>query len=264
MNISDIIDSHRKYGTTKTDIVSKSGYLQVLDFVVVAPWWEYSIFEKFSDRIENVADKVYNIYGKDFQFTFIQIKNIGAPALLESVLPLALTKCKRIVFIGSVGALNNDIKIGDLVVPKYSINGVGACRFLNKDLTDDFEEKFFPSLDFNAKMLSVLKENYPQFKVHEVVNYSVDTIFAQFAHIEHFLDLKCKTIEMETSALFKCGEVMNIETAALLCVSDNTLNNKSLYSGRNDDERKIKKEMKNNHIPKIIIEISKLFNYNLR
>lgn len=255
MNINSIIEVHKKYKTTSEDIIKRHDYAQILENVVVAPWWSHSIFESFSDRIEKVGEKVYNIFGKNFQFSYIEIKNIGAPVMIDTVLPLALTPCKRIIFIGSVGALNKNIQIGDLIIPQYSYNGVGACRFLSEDLKDDFETKAYGDLELNEKILAVIRSNFPQNAVHQTINYSIDTIFTQFYHIEHIKNLGCESIEMETSSLFKCGELANIRTSALLCVSDNIVKNKSLYSGRNEEERKIKKETINKIIPQIIIKV---------
>lgn len=257
MNIEEIMDAHRRFGTTDEQIVERAGYMQLLEFVVVAPWWSHTTFQDYAKKIEKVSERVYNVYGEDFKFSFIEIRNIGAPAMLEMLLPMYLTKCKQMLFIGSVGSLVEDIKIGDLVVPKCSLNGVGACRFLNTNLADDFEQETYPDLEFNSKIISIIKNSFPQFKVYETINYSVDTIFAQYAHINRFIELKCETIEMETSAFFKCANIIKIPSAALLCVSDNTLKNKSLYSVRTDNERSLKKEMQNKNVPQIVVEICK-------
>ena len=62
---------------------------------------------------------------------------------------------------------------------------------------------------------------------------------------------------METANLFKCNELLNINVTALFCISDNIVSNKSLYSGRSDTEREYKHKIKNEIIPKIIIELFK-------
>ena len=51
-----------------------------------------------------------------------------------------------------------------------------------------------------------------------------------------------KTIEMETSALFKASKLLNMNVTALFLVSDNTIINKSLYSGRTKEEKNIEKK----------------------
>lgn len=255
MEYNKVLEALKRYGTTKEDIIKRRGFENILDNVVVAPWWEHTMFENVSTRINKVADKVYNIYGNNFEFSFIEMKNIGAPALIDEVLGLGVTDCKKILFIGSAGALDSNIKIGDLIVPIYSYNGVGACRYLNNNLEDDFESKEYPNIEFNKEILAVIKDK--GYEVKEAINYSVDCIFAQFSHIKHIKDLNAQTIEMETSTLFRCADIIKIPSAALLCVSDNTVENKSLYSGRSAEDKQRRYCVRNEVIPSIISEIFK-------
>lgn len=103
-------------------------------------------------------------------------------------------------------------------------------------------------------MLKIV-EKYENVKYHYVVNYTVDTIFAQFIHLASIIKYGAKTIEMETSALFKCNNILNINMTALFCVSDNAVLNKSLYSGRTDLEKEYKHMVKEKVIPNIIMEL---------
>lgn len=56
--------------------------------------------------------------------------------MLDTVLCLGLTPCKRAVFIGSVGALDAAFHIGDLIVPDCSACGDGASRYIAADRLD--------------------------------------------------------------------------------------------------------------------------------
>lgn len=259
MEYSEILEYLRLYGTNKQDIIKRRGYENILENVVVAPWWEHTLFNDYTTSIEQVSDKVYNVYGEGFSFSFIEIKGIGASALLEEVLALGVTACKRILFIGSAGAIDETINIGDLVIPTYSFNGVGATRYLNKGLIDDFEDKYYSSELLNKELINV-SENMG-YKIKLVENYSVDTIIAQFPHIQHIIDVKAKTIEMETSTLFKCAKMMNIEATALFVISDNSIKNKSLYSGRSEDDSIKRKKVRKEVIPIIVNEFFKKY-YN--
>ena len=58
---------------------------------------------------------------------------IGAPVFMDALLALGVTKCKNIIFVGSVGSLDEDIGIGDIVIPQYSICGDGASRYIASD-----------------------------------------------------------------------------------------------------------------------------------
>jgi purine-nucleoside phosphorylase len=243
------------YGTTREDIIKRRGYESILENVVIAPYWEHTLFSDYCSSITQVSEKVYNVKGDGFEFSFIQIKNIGASSILEEVLALGVTKAKRMIFIGSAGALNEDIKIGDLVVPSYSINGVGATRYLNEALNDDFNVKYYPSEKLTNKLVEVI--NKMNFSVKRAVNYSVDTIIAQFPHINHIKELGAQTIEMETSAFFKCAEMIGVEATALFVISDNTTVNKSLYSGRSEEDSFKRKKARKELVPNIVIEAFK-------
>lgn len=255
MKYDDILNSHLKYGTTKEDIISRYNYQEILENVVVAPWWSHSIFDNMEFEIKQIDEVLYNFYSKEMSFSFLELKAIGASTLMEFILPLGVTKCKNIVFIGSAGSLDKNVKIGDVVIPKYSICGDGASRYLNKNLEDEFLKKEYPTKEITSDLLGLLKK--VNIKYEYVPNFSVDTIFAQFNHIDKIIELGTKTIEMETASLFKCCEIMNINVTAIFCISDNTILNKSLLSGRTIEDNERRQKTKNEIIPKIVINLLK-------
>lgn len=255
MKYKDLLDSHSKFGTTKEDIIINRGYEKLLKNVVIAPWWDHTMFDNLGFEIEQISDNTYNFYRDDISFSFIQLKRIGAPAIMEYVLTLGVTDCNNLVFLGSAGSLDKDIKIGDIVIPEYSICGDGASRYLNDNLEDEFLKKEYPSKEFTNKLLNILDKN--NIKYHNVPNYSIDTVFAQFYHIDKIIDLGAKTIEMETALVFKSNEVLNINVTALFCISDNTVVKKSLYSGRFKEENDYRHKVRFEVIPNIIIDLFK-------
>ena len=128
MKYNDLLESHLKFGTTKDDIIKLYGYEKILPNVVIAPWWSHEMFDNLNFEVEQVSNKVYNFYRDDVSFSYIELKSIGAPAIMDDVLSLGVTKCKNLVFLGSSGSLDENIKIGDIVIPEYSICGDGASR----------------------------------------------------------------------------------------------------------------------------------------
>ena len=258
MKYNDLLNSHLKYGTTSDDIIERKGYEKILENVVIAPWWSHDIFDGLNFEEEQVNDKVFNFYSDDLSFSYIELKRIGAPGIMDFILSLGVTKCKNLIFLGSAGSLDESIKIGERVIPKYSICGDGASRYLNINLEDEFLKKEYPSKIFTNDLIDILKES--NIKYHYVPNYSIDTVFAQFYHIDKILDLGAKTIEMETACLFKCCNLMNINATALFCISDNTILNKSLYSGRTDEENDYRHKIRYELIPKIVIDLFKKSN----
>lgn len=255
----ELLNTQLKFGTTKEDIRNNDDFNMLLSNVVIAPWWEVEIFDNFNFKITKINEKVFNLSNDDIEFSFIQVKQVGAPAIVEEILSLGVTNCKNLIFIGSVGSLSEDINIGDIVIPKESICGDGASRYLNSDLKDDFGKIAKPDKKLKELLITIshnITKN-TDIKTHSVINFSVDSIFGQFSHIDKIKSMGAKVIEMETYSLFKSSKIAGIKTVALLCVSDNTIINKSLYSGRTNEDRIKRKTVRNEIIPKIIINCFK-------
>ena len=138
MKYEELVSSHLKYGTTEENIRVRKGYDQILENVVIAPWWSHDIFEGFGFEVVQTSEKVFNFYSDALSFSYIELKRIGAPSVMDFILSLGVTKCANLIFLGSAGSLDEKINIGDIVVPKYSICGDGASRYLNKNLEDEF------------------------------------------------------------------------------------------------------------------------------
>ena len=201
--------------------------------------------------------KIWNMSIKGKKITYI-ITGIGAPCLMDAILALGCTPCEKIIFIGSVGGLGENINIGDIVIPEYSICGDGACRYLtNKRLSENdcFGEKYYPNKELYDMAVSktdkITKENNVNWHIGR--NYSIDTIVAQFAHIEEIVEMGCNCIEMETAALFKSAEICKIKACAIFSVSDNTILKKSLLSGRTTEEMEYRKHVRKNVLAEIVI-----------
>jgi len=259
MIYDDLLASHLKYGTSKEDILKRNSFFEVLENVVIAPWWNVKMFEGCDVEITKINEIVYNIRYQDTVFTYLQLKAIGAPVMIDSVLELGVSKCTNLLFLGSVGSLDKTISIGDIVIPEYSICGDGASRYLNDNLQDDFGQKFYPDKQSNKKLVEISERicTANKVKMHCAVNFSIDTIFAQFTHLDRIIEMGTKVIEMETASLFKAASIVKINACALLCVSDNTVVKKSLYSGITAEEQDYRHNVRYDVIPKIIFEYFK-------
>jgi len=266
MDYNDLIASMKKYGSDERDICMHGLGIapeQVQENVVIAPWWEpaslpgLGIAEYLSES-DYSATKIWNIISDGMQITYIKT-GIGAPVLMDSLLSLGVTRCKKILFIGSVGSLDTNIGIGDIVIPEYSICGDGASRYITgKTLNsgDVFGEKAFP----DPELLNIVKKVTMKVcldnkvKWHSGKAFSIDTVFAQFTHIDEIMNMGCNVIEMETASAFRAAEVINIPIAAIFSVSDNTVTNKSLISGRLKKEMDYRRFVRSELFPQIILE----------
>ena len=229
MNYKHLIDAIKKYGSTEEDICLHGTGVrpdQINENVILAPWWEPDILQDLGDteylsESPSASIKVWNIKNNSLNITYIKT-GIGAPVLMDTLLSLGVTKCRRAIFIGSVGSLDPQINIGDIVIPEYSICGDGASRYITADTLT-----------------------------------RIDTSFAQFAHIEEITAMGCNIIEMETAAAFRAAKTAAIPLTALFSVSDNTITNKSLISGRTKEEIQHRKFTRNTLIPQILLNTFK-------
>jgi len=259
-----ILNANKRFGTEPVDIVHSVFHCEpetIQSNVIIAPLWAPELFSNYFDGIIQDLDGIFKIWTlskADLKVTYI-VTGMGASNVIDIVLALGCTPCKNIIFVGSVGALDKNIRIGDIVIPEYSICGDGACRYLtNKKLTenDSFGEKNYSNKGLFDKIYSKTKEIAEKNDVnyHIGKNFSVDTIIAQFAHIDEIIDMGCNCIEMETSVLFKAAEICGINAGAVFSVSDNTLLRKSLLSGMTKEEINYEKNVRKNILTKIVME----------
>jgi purine-nucleoside phosphorylase len=263
-----ILNGNKEFGTNKNDIVKgafKCEPQMIEKNVIIAPVWRPEIFLDHVDKITQTVDGIYKIWNisiKEQNITYI-VTGIGAPVVMDAVLALSCTPCEKIIFIGSVGGLDKEIKIGEIVIPEYSICGDGACRYLTDGKLSEnncFGEKYYPNKVFYDNIISTTKiiSNKNNVKWHIGKNYSIDTIVAQFAHIGEIINMNCNCIEMETAALFKSAAMCKIKAGAIFSVSDNTVSKKSLLSGRTKEEKDYRKFVCGSVLTKIALESFKI------
>ncbi len=272
INIYDnLIAANEKYGSKKEQIC-KSNFKcepsEISEKVIIAPTWEVDIFTNHVDSIKHISGPtghgydINQLYIKDKKITYITT-GVGACNLMDAVLALGCTPCKEILFIGAVGALDKDMKIGDIVIPEYSICGIGADRYLtsgNVSDNDCYGKKYYPDKEISDEVLKFTNEAIKDtdIKVHMGKIFSCDTIFAEYAHLDEFIKEGCNIIEMETATLFHSANIAGIKASALLNVSDNTIANKSLYNGRTEEDQQRRSKVKKDIIPTIALKTLKI------
>jgi ASC-1-like (ASCH) protein/purine-nucleoside phosphorylase len=233
----------------------------VRERVIIAPWWEPAIFPCFAHAAligTSASMTAWNIPVEACEITYIKA-GIGAPLTMDAILALGVTACKKAVFIGSVGSLDRGIGIGDIVVPAYSVCGDGASRYLYKGLLKDkdvFGETAYPDRGMYDALKNAAETicHKHDVKMHIGRTFSIDTLFAQFAHLDEIMGMGCNVIEMETAAAFRAAEIAGIALGALFSVSDSTVVNKSLMSGRTQEEIEYRKKTRRELFPPIILE----------
>lgn len=264
MDYNSLLLSMNKFGATTTEICLNTLGIQadsINENVIVSPGWQPErLFSK--TEMEQVVHSsplfgfnIWNIEHNNNHITYIRT-GFGSPMMMDALLLLGLTKCKQLLFISSVGSLSAQINIGDIIIPEYSACGDGASRYLSNNLRkDSFEEKQYPNNDLFNLLVNETKQicNTNNAKWHLGKTFCVDTIVAQYNHLESIIDMGYNSIDMESAVAFKTANMMGIPIAALLHVSDNSVIDKSLMTDHTtQEERAYRTFVRNEILPKIL------------
>lgn len=267
MDYRTLISRVKRFGATDEDLCARVLGItpsDIRDNVIITPGWGPEKVTGLGEAVPISSDavlfesfKVWDIKNGDVGITYIKT-GFGAPVVMDALLPLGLSKCKRILFISSTGALDKKMAIGDIVLPDYSVSGDGASRYIaSEKLEDTFGEQFRPDAallkQLQVETEKVCKENNVNW--HKSRTFCTDTILTQYAHMDHILDSGCNTVDMESALAFRAAQMMNKPLAALLNVSDNTFADRSLIGERPQAEIDYRQFVRKELMPQIILNL---------
>ncbi len=259
--------AHKKYNISPEDItrlVFGCRPEDIQERVIITPIWSTEDFPaEAADSIETVCERdfspcVYTLSYKNQPMTLVR-SGIGAPQAGDVVLALGGTPCRHLIFTGSFGGLTEDLHIGDLLTITESIGGDGYSSYLKEGELSP--QAFLKPAKPDAGLNGLLEEHASSLAIendavlHKGRIFSSDTIVSQFFHLDEMREKHgCVGIEMETSAVFNCAQVVGIAATALLLVSDVTPTNKSLFSGRTEEDRVRYANVKKEVLSRIILD----------
>lgn len=262
MDYNRLIEGIRAYGSTSEDIIKSALNIdmnQIRENVIISPSWT-PLHLSFNANIECLnesigsAIRIYNIQFDNQEATYIRT-GIGAPATADIVLQLGLTNCKRVLVIGSVGAIDEQLNIGDILIPEYAMSGDGVCRYLTGDFHDMFGEKIYPDTKFSHEIYDIAKKicGEEDVKIHKANLFTVASSFSQFIYIDRLRKFEAQALDMESAAAFYAAKIAGISISGIFQVSDNIVENKSLYGGRTSEEMDYRRQVRKLIFPKIIL-----------
>ncbi len=217
---------------------------EIAEAVILTP------LDKTLDSLKSRADEVRDLEGfnKGFNANIggtpvsVYDSRIGSPVASDCVYYLRFTPCKKIIYTGMIGALQHQIRIGDLILPTAALRGEGASKY--------FIEETYPAVaDFRLLRVvsSTLEDVYADsdIDIHIGPIYTTDSFAAE---TKEFLELwrsrNLLGVEMETSAIFTVASVYGMKAAAIHVVSDNPVAKKSFFDPlpESDKKRRVKCE----------------------
>lgn len=151
MDGNNLLKRIHKFGLTAEDICRNTLGVdigQIRETVLLSPGWVPERLFSAAEIEECVSAsplfqyKIWDVRRGGRCATYVRC-GFGAPVVMDAVLLFGLTgRCKRMLFVSSVGAVSEEMEIGDLLAPEYSAAGDGAGRYLEEDfLRDTFGER---------------------------------------------------------------------------------------------------------------------------
>ena len=208
----------------------------IQETVIIAPCWlPESVGLKDVNLISDSSSKIWNCKVHGQYLTYI-LTGVGACNCADTVMALGNTACKRIMFMGSAGAIDKRFCIGDIIFPHRFVVGEGATKYLQKNLKHDTFGNIYNINERTCEpLLNSIIEPAQALGVacHSGTVISVESIYSQFQFIADFIKMGCQFIDMESSAFVAATKKIGIQGIVCFCISDNVMKNQSLIAVSN-------------------------------
>ena len=133
--------------------------------------------------------------------------------------------CKNLIRIGSAGSYQKDVKIRDIVVAMATStdSNINNLRFPGANFAPTASYELF------AKATAAAKEKGIEFKAGNVM--SSDTFYGDDKEAwKHWADFGILCVEMEAAGLYTLGAKYNVNTLAILTISDSLVTGEATTS----------------------------------
>jgi len=178
-----------------------------------------AVVKKLTDAVKNFSFMEYSMYTGEYQG--IRISTINGGRFSADTAITAEVVCnaqiKNIIRIGTCGALNENIKIGDLVIVDSVIRGDGVTPYYV-----DKTFKTTPDKQLTDTLMQVAGDLGSN--VHKGCVWTTDALLRETREI---VESKRKegviAVDMVSSSLLTIAQFFNVRAAAILAVSDNVI-----------------------------------------
>ncbi len=177
------------------------------------------LMKKIENPVRNFSFMEYTMYTGTFQGIKVTAINGGRFSTDTSITTEVMcnAKIENIIRIGTCGALDENIKVGDLVVVDQVIRGDGVTPYyVDKDFKTVADKKITDTLCEVAKGMGI--------NVHRGTTWTTDALLRETREI---VEAKRKegamAVDMVSSTLLTIAQTYNIKAGSILAVSDNVI-----------------------------------------
>jgi len=261
LKLNHILDNMHRYNSA--DMAAQVFGLDptvVYDALIVAPGWTpVKILKDPAFRITLLRQASYTsgwLVEKDgVKLAWVQTAS-GACNLIDHLILCAELQFKKLIFIGAVGSLVPELRLGDLCTSSCSIAGVFANAYLCEKLTDyrPFSSVYPPDETYLDHLVEIAAES--GYDLKKAVTYCTDSISLEYSHLDEIRAMGAGLIEMETSSFYLMAGLLKVPAAALMIVSDNSASGQPLI-GRTEEQQAKFQYSRTVIIPELICRIAK-------
>lgn len=141
---------------------------------------------------------------------------IGCPSAAIAVEELTRIGADTFIRVGTTGALQQDIQMGDLVVATAAVRGDGTSR--------NYAPIEFPAVaDFDVTNALFHAARESNWKVHLGPVLSTDAFYGDIENLKRWSKLDVLSVEMESSVIFTLARLRKSRAGAILAVDGNPL-----------------------------------------
>lgn len=195
-----------------------------------------------SDRVANYLDDARLMANNREHRTFtgfykgikvsVTSTGMGCPSAAIAAEELMNIGAQCLIRIGSSAALQEGIRIGDLMISTGSMKNEGTSRFYVPDCFPAV-----PDFDLTRALIDTAREMEPQLagRVYYGINASDDAFYGETPEwIEKLSRLGCLNVEMESSALYTVCHRRGRRAAMVSAVSGNLITGEVIYETANE------------------------------
>jgi uridine phosphorylase len=178
-----------------------------------------SLLKKIENPVKNFSFMEYSMYTGTLQGIKVTAMNGGRFSADTSITTEVIcnAEIKNIIRIGSCGALNENIKVGEMILVDKVIRGDGVTPYyVDKNFQTQADKKIADTLYEVAKGLGIT--------VHRGTCWSTDAILRETREVvEANRKQGAIAVDMVSSALLTIAQIYNVRAGSILAVSDNVI-----------------------------------------
>jgi uridine phosphorylase len=141
---------------------------------------------------------------------------IGCPSAAIAVEELARVGAQVFIRVGTTGALQEDVHMGDIVIASAAVRADGTSK-----IYAPLEFPAVADLDVSAALLQAAKKI--KRKTHFGVVLSTDAFYGNHRNLTRWSKLGVLAVEMESSAIFTIAALKKLKAGSILAVDGNPL-----------------------------------------